>query len=65
MRRCFELLNYCSFNCRFRRQLLSDTPCIDSADDRARRFLTHRTPCTDCADDRVDKHRTPCTSSVA
>ena len=64
MRRCFELLNYCSFNCRFRRQLLSDTPCIDSADDRARRFLTHRTLCIESADDRARRlmtHRTPCT----
>ena len=41
------------------------TACMICADDRARRLMHHRTPCTDSADDRADKHRTPCSSSVA
>ena len=44
-----------------------DTPCTESAYDRARRFETHRTPCTESADDRARRmspHRTPCTESA-
>ena len=67
---CDDVLNYwnyCSFIRRFRRQLLSGTPCTGGADDRARRLMPHRTPCIESDDDRARRlmpHRTLCSESA-